>query len=205
MVPKALTLLSGGIDSPVATYLMKDTFDQTPVYFDNFPYAGPANRERAMMAARKLGFKEMIIVKHGPSLKDFAGKCEPRYTCVLCKRMMVRTASRLAQKRGCECLVMGDSLGQVASQTMQNIYVVSDAAELPVIRPLIAHDKNETIRIARKIGTYEISTIPMICCGIVPEKPSTQAVLETIHAEEAKIDIDALCKKELESAELVRL
>jgi thiamine biosynthesis protein ThiI len=112
--------------------------------------------------------------------------------------MMYRIAERIAEREGAVGILTGESMGQVASQTVQNINVVNEVARLPVIRPLIGLDKEEIITIARRIGTYEISTLPGLCCTIVPKKPSTEAKLEEVLGEEQKIDIGALVEKSLE-------
>jgi thiamine biosynthesis protein ThiI len=194
---KALLLLSGGIDSPVAGYLMKKQLELVPVYFENSPYAGKDTMQRAEDSARKLGFKKMAVTPHGSSLKAYAEKCERRYLCVFCKRQMLRVAEELAKEKGASCVIMGDNLAQVASQTLHNLFVVSSAVKIPVVRPLIGFDKEEIIGIAKKIGTYDISTRRVSCCSAVPEKPSTKASLQAVEAEEAKLDVGKLVKESL--------
>ena len=111
---------------------------------------------------------------------------------------MYRIAERIAEKEGAVGILTGESMGQVASQTVQNITVVNQVATLPIIRPLIGLDKQEIIEIARTIGTYEISTLPGLCCTIVPKQPSTAAKLADVQAGEEKIDIESLVEKSLE-------
>jgi thiamine biosynthesis protein ThiI len=112
--------------------------------------------------------------------------------------MMLRVAGALAQREGAQALVTGESLGQVASQTLQNIAAEYPAAPVPILRPLIGIDKQEIVEIAKKIGTFEISIQPGSCCTAVPERPATQARLHDIEAEEAKLDIDELVGKTLD-------
>jgi thiamine biosynthesis protein ThiI len=203
---KAIALISGGIDSPVAAYMMKQKkVELVPVYFDNSPFAGEDTKKRALDSARKLGFPSMKVVPNGKNLEAFAQNCERRFCCLFCKRMMLRIASRIARDTGAQAIVMGDSVAQVASQTVPNLYVESQAADVPVIRPLIGMDKEETIRIAKKIGSYEISTRPATCCGIVPKKPSTSAALEKIVCEESKVDVERLVQESVENAEEISL
>jgi thiamine biosynthesis protein ThiI len=119
--------------------------------------------------------------------------------------MMLRVAEALARRLGAAALVTGESLAQVASQTAQNLYVESQAVGIPVIRPLIGFDKEESIAIAKAIGTYDASIRRAVCCSVVPDRPATAARLEKILAEEAKLDIAALVKEGLEGAKEVML
>lgn len=193
---KAILLLSGGIDSPVAGYLMKQKgVDVIPLTLDNFPYSNKEATERAIDAARALRFKKMYVVPHGQNQREFLEKGENKYVCVLCRRMMFRIASELAKRLGADALITGENLGQVASQTLQNMYTMSQASDVPIIRPVVGMDKNEIIRIAEEIGTFKISIHPAICCTHIPKKPSTAADLERIVAMEAKLDIAGLMEK----------
>lgn len=199
---KAIGLLSGGIDSPVAIHLMRERgCEIIPVYFDNSPFSGEDTRERVKEVAQKLGFKELLVVPHGETLLAFARSCERRLGCVFCRRIMLRTAERLAGKLGAEALVTGESLGQVASQTSSNIRAEQAAVSIPIIRPLIGMNKEEIVGIARRIGTFGPSTRPAICCRIVPHKPATRATREQIEGEEKKLDVEALISNEVEHAE----
>ncbi len=204
MRPRALTLISGGIDSPVASYVLRD-YEQMPVYFDNFPFAGDDTRERALDCMRVLGFKHAYVLPHGQNLAEFARNCDRKFQCVLCRRMMFRTASELALKEGYDFLITGENLAQVASQTLQNIYTESSALKVPIIRPLIGWDKEDIIAVAKEIGTYDISIRPAACCMIVPPKPATRARLKRIEEEEKKIDLQDLVNKTLSSARKVHL
>jgi thiamine biosynthesis protein ThiI len=203
---KALALVSGGIDSPVAAYLMvRKGLDLTPLYFDNRPQSDRKAMQRSLATMRAVGFRKAWILPHSHSLDTFACKCDFKFICVMCKRMMLRTAEALALRLGAEALVTGESLAQVASQTAPNMYVESQAVKIPVIRPLIGLDKEETIAIAKRIGTYPVSITPAICCTHAPDRPATAARLEKILAEEAKVDIPLLVKQSLEGAKKVVL
>ena len=200
-----IALVSGGIDSPVAAHMIaKKGHTLLPLFFYNYPFAGEDTRQRAMRAVTKLqsihkNVLDPVVLDHGKSLTAYAQNCNRKYQCVFCKRMMVRIASALGEQEGASFILMGDSLAQVASQTLQNLFVVEQASSLPVIRPLIGMDKIEIEKIAKEIGTYKISTSKAMCCSIVPNKPSTRAALEVLLEEEAKIDIPALTKQSLEA------
>ena len=198
---KALLLLSGGIDSPVAGYLMKRKLETVPLYFDNSPYSDKTTRKRAMDAAKRLGFEKMWVAPHGESLARFAEKCERKYCCLFCKRMMYRVAERLAKRIGAKALITGESLAQVASQTSWNLLALDAAVSIPVIRPLIGFDKVEIIKISREAGLFETSTRPVMCCSIVPSKPSTRADLARVEREEKKVNINKMVNDSLAKAE----
>jgi thiamine biosynthesis protein ThiI len=204
ILAKLVALVSGGIDSPVATYLMiRRGVEIVAVHMDNRPFTDDKNLDKAMQLV--LHIRELTgspiktyVVPHGPNHISFARNCDHHLHCLFCRRMMYRVAERIAEIEGADGILTGESVGQVASQTLQNLMVVNPATKIPVIRPLIGLDKEEIIAIARKIGTFEISTLPGLCCTIVPKKPSTAAKLENVLCEENKIDIDALVEKSLE-------
>jgi len=183
--------------------MLRQGVDVIALHMDNRPFTDEKNYNKATSLVHRLEevtgrSVPMYIVPHGPNHIAFARNCERHLHCLFCRRMMYRVASRVAEKEGADGILTGESLGQVASQTLQNIFVENQAATVPVVRPLIGFDKIEIIEIARKIGTYEISTLPGLCCTIVPKKPSTAAKAEDIRAEEAKVEIDALVEKSLE-------
>ena len=178
---KVLCLMSGGIDSPVAAYVMSHVgADVSLLFMDNRPYADDASVERVKSIAvqlRKFTGKEFPLYSapHGPTQKAISENADRMYQCVLCKHAMQLTAKKMCQKLGCSAIVMGDSLGQVASQTLLNIRSETIAVDYPVLRPLIGYDKIEIEEIARKIGTYEISIMPIVGCNILPNKVVTEA------------------------------
>jgi thiamine biosynthesis protein ThiI len=210
--PRVLGLFSGGIDSPVACWLvMKRGSPVVPVYFDNSPYTDEAVTKKALKAAEAVfswaigGPRKMYVVQHGENLRQIM-ETNRKYTCLLCKRMMYRVAEKLAEQMHAEGIVTGEAIGEQASQTMTNLRVLSESiTEYPVHRPLLGFDKHETEAIARKIGTYEMSTRKASGCGAVPYQPSTKAKLEDVHKAEEKLDIDAMVKRSLESVKLVEL
>ena len=204
ILARLVSLISGGIDSPVATYLMiRRGVEIVAVHMDNRPFTDDKNLNKALQLVRHLQevTKSPIktyVVPHGPNHVVFARNCERHLHCLFCRRMMYRVAERIAEREGAVGILTGESMGQVASQTVQNINVVNQVAKLPIIRPLIALDKQEIIEIARRIGTYEISILPGLCCTIVPKQPSTAAKLPDVLAGEGKIDIESLVEKSLE-------
>lgn len=198
---KVLALLSGGIDSPAAISLMqKQGCEVAAAYFDNGSFSGESTKKRAQECAKLLGIKELYIIPQGASLQAYAEKCNRRYGCIFCKRMMLRVAEKLARRIGAEALLTGDLLGQVASQTPENLAAENASVEIPILRPLIGFNKEEAIAVARKAGTFSTSIQPAACCTMVQKRPATRARLADMEAEEAKLDIEALINAELEGA-----
>ena len=201
---KLVSLISGGIDSPVAAYLMlHQGVEIIAVHMDNRPFTDEKNLHKAMNLIRHLQHLtqrpiKTYVVPHGPNHIAFARNCERHLHCLFCRRMMYRIAERIAEKEGAVGILTGESLGQVASQTLQNLMVENLVIRIPVVRPLIGMDKVEIIDIARRIGTYEISTLPGLCCTIVPKKPATAARAGDILGEEQKLDLRVLIEKSLE-------
>ena len=208
---KFVSLISSGIDSPVATYLLSKKIDEIIlVHGDIKPFTDQREMQNFTRLASHL--KRIIscnmkiyVTSHGESLSTFKQNCNNKYTCVFCKRTLLRYAEKIAEKEGADAIIMGDSLGQVASQTLKNIRVVDDAIKIPILRPLIGYDKDDVVRIAREIGTYDFSILATDGCSAVPKKPSTMAKLEKIMEEESKIDVSKLVKKALDSSQLLKI
>jgi len=190
---KGLLLLSGGFDSPVAGLLMmRQGFGIDAIHFSLEPVTDDAAERKCMELARVLGLERIFVAKVGEEMAQIAAKCTRRYYFVLSKRFMVRVSERVARKEGHGWLLTGENLGQVSSQTLQNLTIIDSAAGLPVLRPLLGFDKQEIIAISREGGMYEISKGPEICDVLGPETPSTAASLPAILEEESKIDCGAL-------------
>lgn len=195
---KLVSLVSSGIDSPVAMYLLSKYVDEMIlVHADNRPYTNDAEIDNFRRLASHL--KTIVsckttafLIPHGPALARYKKERQHRFTCVFCKRMMVRYAEHIAYLKHADALVMGDSLGQVASQTLPNLVVVDQAVSIPILRPLIGYDKNDVITIAKQIGTYELSIQKSSGCQAVPSQPATQTKLNQILAEEAELPIQHL-------------
>ena len=208
----ALLLLSGGIDSPVAGYAMaKRGVKLEALHFESFPYTSERARMKALKLAEELTEYCGDIAVHIISLthiqEELRDKADEDYFTLLLRRFMMRLACRAAETYGCEALVTGESLAQVASQTMQAIGVTNVVADRPVFRPLIGSDKEEIVEIARKIGTFETSILPYEdCCTVfTPRHPRTHPELEKVLAEEAKVDVDALTDEAFATMTTVRI
>jgi len=184
---RVFVLLSGGIDSPVAAWLMmKRGCGIIPIHFAQ----NEVEKEKALENCRVLsewsyGWQiKPIVLDHHEALGPVADRLyelgQERWTCLFCKRTMIAKAAELAPRYHVQALIMGDSLGQVASQTLNNMVAISYQAQMPILRPLIAHDKAEIMQLARKIGTYDVSTHEAETCSFVPHHPITNANLEQL-------------------------
>jgi len=208
---KFVSLISSGIDSPVATYLLANKAEEIIfVHADNQQFTDDKEINNFIKISKHLKKHisypiRIYFISHGQALFSYKKNCEDRYTCVFCKRMLLRYAEKIAEKENAEAIVMGDSLGQVASQTLQNIRIIEQSIKIPVLRPLIGFDKEDVIKIAKKIGTYELSISPSLGCSAVPKKPSTQAKLEKILMEEEKIDVDKLVNNAVDNAKIISI
>ena len=188
-----MLLLSGGFDSPVAGHMMKERgLDLRGVHYSLEPVTDDASTRKSVQLAQILGIPGLAVVRVGQVFGEIASKCAHRYYFVLSKRLMIRIACALAKEEGCDLLVTGENLGQVSSQTMQNLAVIDEASTLPVVRPLIGFDKQEIINRAQLIGTHDVSIGPEICDLLGPDRPATWAPLAAIHAEESKLDLPRL-------------
>ncbi|MCG8419422.1 MAG: tRNA 4-thiouridine(8) synthase ThiI [Proteobacteria bacterium] len=192
-------LLSGGIDSPVAGWsAMRRGCQASAIYFHSFPYTGDKTKEKVLDLARHLarwqGPMNVHVVHFTDVQKQLREHGRAEFAVLLYRRMMMRTASRLADAEASKALVTGENLGQVASQTVENLAVIEDAATLPILRPLITHDKLEIVKQAQRIGTYETSILPYDdCCSLfVPKHPATKARIRDLQRAEEGLDVDAL-------------
>jgi thiamine biosynthesis protein ThiI len=210
---KALALLSGGIDSPVASYkAISRGLSVDYIHFHSYPQTNKQSLEKVKQLAT-------ILKKYHPqqnalyfvpileAQKDFLNSTDNKYLVLLYRRLMLKIAQELAYKLNSQALITGDSLGQVASQTIENIAVQNSAVEIPILRPLITQDKEDIIKLAKKIGTYELSIQPhQDCCSLfVPKHPTTKAKIEDIIKQETEIDLNNHLKKALEKMEAIKL
>ena len=208
----AVSLLSGGIDSPVSSYMIAKRGVQLELlHFASPPYTSQQAREKVLQLARELtvwcGRLTVHIVPFTEIQEEIRRKCPEDHFTLIMRRFMMRLADRLAHELCCKALVTGESLGQVASQTIQALCVSDDAATMPVLRPLIGMDKEEIVRIARHVGTFDTSILPYEdCCTVfTPRHPKTKPNLEEVREYEAALDIDGLCGKALAGREMIRL
>lgn len=206
MATRALLLLSGGIDSPVAGHLMASCgLEVLGVHFSLEPITDDAAAKKSRLLAEKLGLRRLFVVPVGPAFAEVANACDRRLYFVLTKRLMVRIAEAIARREGCDFLLTGESLGQVSSQTLQNLRAIDQATGLVVLRPLFGFDKSETIRVAKEIGTYAISEGPEICDLLGPPHPATRASLPWVLEMESKIDVGRLVGEALSKEREERL
>ncbi len=210
---KVICLVSGGIDSPVATWLMmrKGCFPVI-VFFDNYPYADETTRQRAMEAIEKLGEYipedklKVYVVPHGDDLTNILRNCPRNLTCVLCRRMMYRLAEKIALLEDADAIVTGEIIGEHASQTLVNLRVETQAIrDVSILRPLLGMNKREVEKLARKIRTFDTSTKPASCCTGPPPKPRTRARLEEIKEAEKCLDIERMINRDLEATIILEI
>jgi thiamine biosynthesis protein ThiI len=204
-------MLSGGIDSPVAAWrMMRRGLHADFVHFHSHPLVSAASREKACELAAYLTRYEarstLALVPFADVQREIVARTRRPLRVVLYRRFMMRIASALAQRGGAGVLVTGESLGQVASQTLENMTVIETAASLPVMRPLVGMDKNEIVEQARHLGTFETSILPdQDCCSLfVPAHPETHARLEEVVETESCFDIEQMVADAVRRAEIVR-
>ena len=205
---KGLLLLSGGIDSPVAGWMMaKRGVRLEAVYFESIPYTSEQARQKVLDLAALVARWSGSIMVHVVSLtkiqEELVRNCDEDYFTLLLRRYMMQIANMVAEKQGCQALITGESLGQVASQTMHALNVTNAIAKYPVFRPVIGMDKEEIVQIARRIDTFETSILPFEdCCTVfTPRHPKTKPVLEKVEEQERKLPFDELCREAFESAQ----
>ena len=209
---KGLLLISGGIDSPVAGHMMaKRGLSLEMLHFHSYPYTNDGAKEKVFSLARILsvytGCGRVCTVSVTHIQEEIHKKCAAELNVTLLRRFMFRIAERVAADLGCGCLVTGESLGQVASQTLEGMTSSNDVVRLPVLRPLVGFDKDEIIARAKQIGTFETSVLPYEdCCTVfLPEHPATRPKLSFIEEEETKLDVEALVEEALTTLERTSL
>lgn len=209
---RAALLLSGGIDSPVAGYMVaKRGVELSAVHFYSFPYTGERSKEKVLELARRLseyccGMKVYVVPFTTIQMKIHE-LCPPDHTTLIMRRFMMRLADRLAERDGAQALITGESIGQVASQTMDALCCTDAMATRPVFRPLIGFDKSDIIDIAKKIDTYETSCLPYEdCCTVfTPKHPVTHPRKDKCEKAEEKLDVEALILQAVEGTEVIEL
>ncbi|MDO4869814.1 MAG: tRNA uracil 4-sulfurtransferase ThiI [Bacillota bacterium] len=209
---KGMTLLSGGIDSPVATWMMaKRGMLIEAVHFHSYPYTSQRAQEKveelASLVATYCGRFRMHVINLLPIQEQIVQNCPEEETTILVRRFMMKIAERLARKTDCDMLITGENLGQVASQTAEALVVTDASVTMPVMRPLIGMDKVDIMELAQEIGTYEKSIEPYEdCCTVfLPKHPATKPKLDRILHSESKLDCEALIQAACESEEIIEI
>ncbi len=209
---KATLLLSGGIDSPVAGYMIaKRGVELDAVHFYSYPYTSERAKEKVMELAKIVtsycGRMNVYIVPFTEIQLEINDKCPEEQLTILMRRFMMTIADRIARQNNSLALITGESVGQVASQTMESLLVTNAVCQLPVYRPVIGMDKEEIVTIARKIGTFETSILPYEdCCTVfTPKHPNTKPKLDKIKLSEAKLDFEGLVQKAIDGTEVIQL
>ncbi|MCR5663620.1 MAG: tRNA 4-thiouridine(8) synthase ThiI [Oscillospiraceae bacterium] len=208
----AVTLLSGGIDSPVSSYMIaRRGVRLIPVHFFSFPYTSQAAKEKVVELAQLLtawcGRMTLEVVPFTHIQEEIRDKCPEEYFTLIMRRFMMRIAERIAEANGAKAIVTGENLGQVASQTMEAMASSQAVVKLPTLQPLVGMDKEEIVRLARRIGTFDTSILPYEdCCTVfTPRHPRTRPKLSEVEAVEAALDVEALVAEALAGVERIRV
>lgn len=209
---KVLVMLSGGIDSPVAAYYaMKRGARCDFIHFHSYPFTKKVSQEKVKDLAsmlNKFQFRSrLFMVPFAETQQEIVLNCPENLRVVMYRRFMLRIAESLANQLNIPALVTGESLGQVASQTLQNMRAVEEVAILPILRPLIGMDKDDIMRVAREIGTFDISSLPHddACTRLMPRNPAIRANIRSVHESEKNLDIQALVDRDISQMELIKV
>ena len=206
---RAMSLLSGGIDSPVASWMVaKRGMELECIHFHSYPFTSEKSQEKvrdlAQILAKYCGRVRLHKVNMLEIQKSIGLNCKDEEMTIISRRFMMRIAERVAESRHCDALVTGESIGQVASQTIQGLTCTNASVKMPVFRPLIAMDKTEIIEVAQKIGTFETSILPEEdCCTVFsPKKPVTKPKLDRLEKSENKLDVEKLIQDAIDTIEV---
>ena len=209
---RAAVLLSGGIDSPVAGYMIaKRGVELECIHFFSYPYTSERAKEKVLELARLMtkycGRMTVDVVGFTEIQEAIRDHCREEYFTIIMRRFMMRISEAIARDHGAKCLVTGENLGQVASQTMDAMAVTGAVVHMPIFHPLIGMDKEEIVTIARKIGTLDTSILPYEdCCTVfTPKHPKTKPSLGPVEAEEAKLDVAGLIARAIENTEKIQV
>ncbi len=207
---KAVSLFSGGIDSPVSTWMMmKRGVGVLPLFMDQRPFVGDSYVERAIESFKQVAKYvprtnyKLYAAPMGDVMQRITETRELRFTCILCKRSMYRIAEEFSKGNKAQAIITGESMGQVASQTLSNLYVLSSSINTPVLRPIIGLDKVEIEDIARRMGTYKITAKSTDGCTAVPQGPATKSRVSVIEELEEELDLVSLCNEAAHRVEVI--
>ena len=209
---RAVSLLSGGIDSPVSSYMIaKRGVKLEMVHFFSPPYTSDEAKEKVLSLAKLLvpwcGRMTVQVVPFTEIQEEIRRNCPEEFFTLIMRRFMMRISQRVADQVKAKALVTGENLGQVASQTMEALRVTEDVVDLPVLRPLIGMDKEEIVRLSRKIGTFDTSILPYEdCCTVfTPRHPKTKPSVEETREYESALDVEGLCQRAMAGREMIRI
>lgn len=202
---KAIALLSGGIDSPVAIQLMQDKVEVIAAHFHQMPLTDEKEVEKVKELAKILKLKKVYLIPFVEILKILTEKCNHKNYFILSKIAMFKAAEMIAKKEKAKYLITGENLAQVSSQTLSNLKTITKNINLEIFRPLLTYDKQEIINTAKKLGTYETSKGPEICNLLGPKQPATRSDPEKIKEELANINLKKLLEEALNNAEIIKL
>lgn len=202
---KALLLLSGGIDSPVAGLLAQKQFDLFAIHFSQEPFTDSSPEEKSKKAAKRLGLKELIVVDAGNEFKTIAETTFPEYYFVLIKIFMMKVSEKFAEKSKINYLITGESLGQVSSQTMSNLNSINNSVKIIILHPLLFFDKQEITNISINNNFFSESCGKEMCDALASGKPKTKTVQKNVQLEEKKCDMNNLAEKALKKIRIEKL
>ena len=200
--PKALLLISGGIDSPVAGKMIEDKFDLLAIHFSQEPFTDNSAELKSLLLCKKLGLKEMIVIDAGEVLKEIADKTYREYYFILMKRFMMKVSEKIAEKNGYDYLITGESLGQVSSQTLSNLNTINQSTKIEILRPVMFFSKQEIIDKSRTFGFFETSQGPEMCDALATGSPKTRSSLDKVVEQETHCGMDNLVEKALSKIRL---
>ncbi len=198
---KALLLLSGGIDSPVAGFLTKEKNELYCLHFSSEKITGSQPTEKAKALAEKLQAKSFFVLDYSDALEQIVNSTERKYYFVLMKRLMIKTAEKICEKEKFDFIVTGENLGQVSSQTLDNLVSISFEIKKPVLRPLLSFDKQEIVDLAKSFGSYDLSIGPETCDALGPKHPATKSFQKIVSEEEKKANFTELIENLLKKFE----
>ena len=200
---KAIALLSGGIDSPVAIQLMQNRLEIVAVHFHQKPLSSEVEIDKVKKLCSILKVKKIYLIPFVEVLKGLVEKCSHRDYFILQKIMMLKTAEKIAEQEGAKYLITGENLAQVSSQTLSNLTTITKHVSMEIFRPVLTYDKQEIITVAKNIGTYETSQGPEICCLLGPKHPATKSDPDAIGKELEKVEVEELTMESLKKGEII--
>ena len=202
---KALLLISGGIDSPVAGLIAKEKFELEAIHFSQEPFTDSTPEEKSLAAAKKIGIKELIVIEAGKELQKIADTTYREYYFVLMKIFFMKVSERIAGKKEINYLLTGESLGQVSSQTLRNLQSINSTVKIEILRPLLFFDKQKIIDLSRKNDLFEISCGKEMCDALATGKPKTQTKKFKLDREIEKCKMENLVESALKKIRIEKI